>query len=74
MNENIQEKDVDSIVINYADGTQKVLDKGMIINLTEEEGMIDLSMTMCHMSGPDVILYMKSILMSCMEFVEREEE
>lgn len=37
MNENIQEKDVDSIVINYADGTQKVLDKGMIVN-AEQEG------------------------------------
>lgn len=74
MSENIQEKEVESIVINYGDGTQKLLGKGMIINLTEEDSEISLSMTMCHMSGPDVILYMKSILMSCMEFVEREEE
>ena len=65
MNENIQEKDVDSIVINYADGTQKVLDKGMIVNAEQEDE--ELNMTMCHISGPDLINYLESMVMAYME-------
>lgn len=67
MNENIQEKDVDSIVINYADGTQKVLDKGMIVNAEQEGEKLNISMTMCHISEPDIINYLESMVMAYME-------
>lgn len=67
MNENIQEKDVDSIVINYADGTQKVLDKGMIVNAEQEGEELNISMTMCHISGADLINYLESMVMAYME-------
>ncbi|WP_053983763.1 hypothetical protein [Niameybacter massiliensis] len=54
--------DIEQVIIKYKDGTEKVLDKGMVVSTEQDEEEIHVSMSMCNMSGKEVTFYLESLI------------
>lgn len=60
-------EEVESVCINYKDGSQKVIKKGVVSEMehttdSKGEAMINLTMTCCNMSGKELVDYIYGIM------------
>lgn len=60
--ENNKEKNAKRIVIEFDDGTEKVLEKGACINFTEDDGEANVSFDFINFSGRDLELLVRAVL------------
>ena len=51
-----KEREVDKITIHYDDGTEKTVEKGIVLNIKEENGERVCVFTMCHIQGRELII------------------
>ena len=59
-----QEPEVKNFVVNYDDGTQRIIEKGFFCEIKEEEsGESVLSFVMAHCSGRDL----ETIVLGCVQ-------
>lgn len=58
-----KDREVDKITIHYADGEEKIVEKGFFCNMKEENGEMVLEFTMCHVAGREL----KYIVLGCVE-------
>lgn len=71
-----ENKEVENIVINFKDGTQKKIKKGIVSEVLIEydedvkEEMLKVSMDCCNVSGEDMINYFYSV----MSFLDRMKD
>lgn len=61
------DKDVESIVLNYDDGTSKMIKKGFFCDVKECGEEKALSFTMCHISGQDL----ETIIVGCIQLGDK---
>lgn len=60
-NEVLEKADIENFIVNYSDGTQKVVDKGFFCEITEEDEEAHLEFFMAHCSGRDL----ETIILGC---------
>lgn len=58
-----EEPDVDNFIVNYSDGTQRVIEKGFFCEMKPEGNECVLSFIMAHCSGRDL----ETIVLGCIE-------
>lgn len=58
-----EEPDVDNFIVNYSDGTQRVIEKGFFCEITPGEEESTLSFIMAHCAGRDL----ETIVLGCIE-------
>ena len=59
-----QEPEVENFIVNYSDGTQRIIDKGFFCEIKEEEsGESVLSFIMAHCAGRDL----ETIILGCVQ-------
>lgn len=58
-----EEKDIENFVVNYTDGTQRVIDKGFFCEINEGKEEATLSFLMAHCRGEDIA----TIVYGCVE-------
>lgn len=58
-----QEPEVKNFVVNYDDGTQRIIEKGFFCEIKEEGGESVLSFIMAHCAGRDL----ESIILGCVQ-------
>ena len=59
-----QEPEVENFIVNYSDGTQRIIDKGFFCEIKEEEsGESVLSFIMSHCAGRDL----ETIVLGCVQ-------
>lgn len=59
----VEEPDVDNFIVNYSDGTQRVIEKGFFCEITPGNKESTLSFIMAHCSGRDL----ETIVLGCIE-------
>ena len=59
----VEEPDVDNFIVNYSDGTQRVIDKGFFCEIKEEDGESVLSFIMARCAGRDL----ETIVLGCVQ-------
>lgn len=57
-----KEREVDKITIHYDDGTEKTVEKGIVLNIKEENGERVCVFTMCHIQGRERALAIEGCL------------
>ena len=59
-----QEQEVENFIVNYSDGSQRIIEKGFFCEIKEEEtGESVLSFIMAHCSGRDL----ETIVLGCVQ-------
>lgn len=68
-----KEREVDKITIHYDDGTEKTVEKGIVLNIKEENGERVCVFTMCHIQGRERTLAIEGCLHLGFMLVKEEE-
>ena len=77
MNEEVQEKEVaiDRIVVMYADGTSKTIEKGMVVEMaTGKDDMVNVTIECMHISGQELISFVGYMADNFLRPAEEEED
>lgn len=59
----VEEPDVDNFIVNYSDGTQRVIEKGFFCEMKPEGEECAMSFIMAHCSGKDL----EAIVLGCVQ-------
>ena len=68
-----KEREVDKITIHYDDGTEKTVEKGIVLNIKEKNGERVCVFTMCHIQGRERTLAIEGCLHLGFMLVKEEE-
>jgi hypothetical protein len=69
------QKDIDKVVLKFADGTEQVIDKGMVISLVPNgEDEVTMTIDCCNIDGDSYQNIMYGMLQLASKTIELEEE